>query len=170
MDTFADQSPADLLALHMDPPGPVPGLGDHQMLADLDAGSLAALVAAVGADSESPERPSPLLSFEIRHLGGALGRREEGSGALGALDGRYMTFGVGMLPAPEMRPPLEAALAVAREALDVVDAGSSYANFAEHPVGAEALYGPRTLTRLRAIKAAADPDGLLLANHQIDPA
>jgi hypothetical protein len=154
----------------MDPPGPVPGHGDHQMLADLDAESLAALVAAVGAESETPERPSPLLSFELRHLGGALGRRDEGSGALGALDARYMTFGVGMLPAPELLAPLEEALARGREALDVVDSGGSYGNFAESAVDAGAIYGPRTLARLREVKAAVDPDGVLLANHQIDAA
>lgn len=168
MDTFATQPPAELLALHMDPPEPVPGYGEHQMLADLDAAALAALVEAVGPASESPEKPSPLLSFEFRHLGGALARREEGSGALGALEGRYMTFGVGMLPAPELKPPLQAALARASEALDVVDTGGAYANFSEQAVDPGAIYGPRTLARLRNVKAAVDPDGLLLANHQID--
>ncbi len=59
------------LGLHMDPPGPVPGHGDHQMLADLDADSLAALVAAVG-----PGTDAPILSFEFRHIGRALGGRQ----------------------------------------------------------------------------------------------
>ena len=165
MDTFAVQTPADLLGLHMDPPGPVPGFGDHQMLADLDAASLEALVAAVGPGTESP-----ILSYEFRHLGGALERRCEGSGALGALEGRFMTFGVGILAMPEMGPPLKAALARAREALDVVDSGCNYANFAESAVGADSIYGPRTLARLRDVKAAVDPDGLLHGNHPIDAA
>lgn len=163
MDTFAVQPPAALLALHMDPPGPVPGAGDHQMLADLDADSLAAVVAAVG-----PGTGSPLLSFEFRHLGGALERRGEGSGALGALEGRYMTFGVGMLAVPEMEAPLRAALAVAREALDVVDSGRKYANFAEESVDPGSIYGPRTLARLREVRAYVDPKGLFHGNHPID--
>ncbi len=163
MDTFAMQAPADLLALHMDPPGPVPGHGDHQMLADLDAESLAALVAAVG-----PGTDAPILSYEFRHIGGALGRREEGSGALGALEGRYMTFGVGILAVPEMGPPLRAALARAREALEVVDGGRHYANFAEATVEAESIHGPRTLARLREVRASVDPDGRLHGNHPID--
>ena len=135
------------------------------MLADLDADSLAALVAAVG-----PGTDAPILSYEFRHLGGALERRSEGSGALGALEGRFMTFGVGILAVPEMGPPLKAALARAREALDVVDSGGNYANFAESAVGADSIYGPRTLARLREIKAAVDPDGLLHGNHPIDAA
>ena len=165
MDTFAEQSPADLLALHMDPPGPVPGQGDHQMLADLDAASLEALVAAVG-----PGTDSPLLSFEFRHLGGALGRRAEGCGALGALEGRFMTFAVGILAAPEMAPALLAAMAKAREALDVVDNGCHYGNFAEGVVEAESIYGPRTLARMRTVRAAVDADSLLYGNHPIDAA
>jgi FAD/FMN-containing dehydrogenase len=163
MDTFAMQAPENLLGLHMDPPGPVPGLGDHQMLADLDADSLAALVAAVG-----PGTDSPILSFEFRHIGGALARREEGSGALGALEGRYMTFGVGMLPAPELEAPLRAALGRAREALDIVDCGRNYANFAEQAVPAESIHGPRTLARMRAVRASVDPTARLHGNHPID--
>jgi len=163
MDTFAIVTPPDLLALHMDPPGPVPGQGDHQMLADLDAESLQRLVAAVG-----PGTDSPLLSFEFRHIGGALGRRGEGSGALGALGGRYMTFAVGMLMDPAMAPPLQTAFAAAREALEVVDSGAAYLNFAESRVEPGAIFGERTLGRLREIRANVDPEGMFLANHSID--
>ncbi len=163
MDTFSTVEPQHLLALHMDPPGPVPGLGDHQMLADLDADSLAALVAAVGPDSGSP-----LLSFEFRHLGGALGRRGEDSGALGVLSGKFMTFAVGMLLEPEMAAPLRSSFAAARQALAVVDNGDSYMNFAEHRVEPEAIFGERTLSRLREVRANVDPDGIFVANHSID--
>jgi FAD/FMN-containing dehydrogenase len=163
MDTFATVPVPHLLGLHMDPPGPVPGLGDHQMLADLDADSLSALVEAVG-----PGSGSPLLSFEFRHLGGALGRRAEDSGALGALSGRFMTFAVGMLPAPEMEAPLRSSFAAARQALEVLDNGDSYMNFAEHRVEPEAIFGERSLQRLREIRANVDPDGLFHANHPID--
>src|SRR4029079_2393564 len=145
------------------PPGPVPGLGDHQMLAGLDAESLAALVEAVG-----PGSGSPLVSFEFRHLGGALGRRAEDSGALGALSGEYMTFAVGMLPVPELEAPLRSSFAAAREALAVVDNGDSYANFAQHRVAPDSLVGERSLNRLREIRANVDPDGLFHANHPID--
>ena len=156
-------TPPDLLALHMDPPGPVPGSGDHQMLADLDAELLQRLVEAVG-----PGTDSPLLSFEFRHLGGALGRRDEGTGALGALGGRYMTFAVGMLMDPALAPPLRASFAAARRALDVVDSGGAYLNFAESPVEPEAIFGDRTLNRLREVRANVDPEGMFVANHSID--
>ena len=162
MDTFGMVAPDALLMLHMDPPGPVPGKGDHQMLADLDADAISALVEAIGPGSDSV-----LVSFEIRHLGGALGGSREGSGAVGSLDARYMTYGVGMLAVPEMEPPLLASLAAAREALDVVDNGTYYGNFAESELDADVIYGERTLKRLREIKDVVDPDGVMNGNHGI---
>jgi hypothetical protein len=162
MDTFAMIGPAELLQLHMDPPAPVPGIGDHQMLADLDAGSLEAVVEAVG-----PGSGSPLVSFEFRHIGGALARRREGGGSLGALEGRYMSFGVGIPMGPESVEAIAATLGRAREALDVVDNGSFYGNFAESEVEPEEIWGERTLRRLREVKASVDPDGLLHGNHPV---
>jgi hypothetical protein len=162
MDTFATIPVPALLELHMDPPGPVPGLGDHQMLADLDADSLRALVEAVG-----PGSGSPLLSFEFRHLGGALGRRADGCGALGGLSGGFMTFAVGMLPAPEMEAPLRSSFAAARQALEGLDNGDCIMNFAECRVEPEAIFGERSLRRLREIRANVDPGGLFHANHPL---
>ena len=37
-----------------------------------------------------------------------------------------------------------------------------YQNFAERPYGAEALYGPTAATRLRAVRAAYDPDRIFV--------
>jgi hypothetical protein len=41
-------------------------------------------------------------------------------------------------------------------------------NFAEHRVEPEAIFGERSLQRLREIRANVDPDGLFHANHPID--
>ncbi len=87
MDTFATIGPPDLLACTWTPRGRCPGIGDHQMLADLDAESLAALVEAVG-----PGTGSPLLSFEFRHLGGALGRGRRTAARSARSSGEFMTF------------------------------------------------------------------------------
>src|SRR5881397_1395570 len=71
MDTFATIPPTGLQELHMDPPHPVPGKGDHIMLRDLTPTGIEKIVEAAGAKSASP-----LLSVEFRHLGGALGRAQ----------------------------------------------------------------------------------------------
>jgi hypothetical protein len=147
MDTMAMIRMPELMATHMDPPEPVPGHGDHQMLADLDADAIDAVVKAAG-----PGSGSPLVSVEFRHIGGALGRRMPGAGALGALEGEVMTFSVAMV----------------REALAPVDNGANYLNFAEHAVEPESIYGSARLARLREVKAAYDPEGLFRGNHPIE--
>ena len=49
-----------------------------------------------------PGSGSPLLMAELRHLGGALGRPADPSGALPALKADYNLFGVGIAMGPEV--------------------------------------------------------------------
>src|SRR5436190_3250335 len=90
MDTVATIPATELQTLHMDPPHPVPGIGDHMLLRDLTRAGIESVVAAAGAESASP-----LLSVEFRHLGGALGRAELGNGATASLDAAFALFAVG---------------------------------------------------------------------------
>src|SRR4051794_18172724 len=76
MDTFATIPATGLQELHMDPPNPVPGVGDHMLMRDLTPAGIERVVEVAGAGSSSP-----LLSVEFRHLGGAIGRAEPGNGA-----------------------------------------------------------------------------------------
>ena len=64
---------------------------DGMLLAELTAETVDALVGVAGADSGSP-----LLSVEIRHLGGAVGRPAPGGGALASIDAPFAMFAVGM--------------------------------------------------------------------------
>ena len=61
LDTFAMQPPAGIAELHMDPRDPVPSLGDHNLVGELDARAIEELVAAAGPGSESS-----LVSVELR--------------------------------------------------------------------------------------------------------
>src|SRR5947208_4585146 len=81
MDTFATIPASGLQELHMDPPHPVPGIGDHMLLRDLTRAGIEKAVEVAGANSASP-----LLSVEFRHLEGALARPEPGHGATAALE------------------------------------------------------------------------------------
>ena len=67
-----------------------------------------------------------------------------------------------------MAAPLRASFAAAREALDALNSGEAYLNFAESPVEPESIFGERTLGRLREVRANVDPEGMFLANHSID--
>jgi hypothetical protein len=165
MDTFATVPAAELQTLHMDPPNPVPGMGDHMLMSDLTPDAIDKIVAAAGADSTSP-----LLSVEFRHLGGALGRAEAGNGATAAIDAAYAMFAVGLAIDAVMTAAVAAYLPVVKEALAPWDSGREYLNFAEHRTDVRRLWPAATYDRLRQIKAQHDPADMFRSNHPVPPA
>jgi hypothetical protein len=165
IDTLATVSPVDLLRLHMDPEQPVPAIGGGQLLRSFPSEAIDALVAVAGPGSDSP-----LVTLEVRHIGGATGRAAEGHGALAALEGEYMTFGGGIPMAPELGVAIGSRLAALETALAPWASETTYLNFVEHPADSDAFYPPDTYARLRAAKRAYDPHELFLSNHPIPPA
>lgn len=162
MDTFEPVAPARLPELHMDPPEPVPYLGEDGMLGDLPGQAIDDLLAVVG-----PGTGSPLLSAEIRHLGGALARSNPGAGALSAIDGSFLTYAVGMFADEPSRAAVEASLAQLREAAAPYSGVRRYYNFVETQIEASDLFEADSLERLRQVKAQVDPDGIFQANHAL---
>lgn len=165
IDTFAMVPATALQELHMDPPGPVPGLGDHMLMSDLTPAAIERVVEVAGAHVQSP-----LLSIEFRHLGGALGRREPGSGATAAFDAKFVMFEVGMTVDPAMHAAVEAALPVVMDALAPYDAGREYLNFAEQSTDPRRLWPLDTYHRLRQVKRDWDPMDIFQSNHPVPPA
>jgi hypothetical protein len=162
LDMFAVMPPAGLIEVHGDPKHPVPGMGGHRLLRDLDGAAVDTLLEAAG-----PGSGSPLVSCELRQLGGALGRREPGHGALGSLDGDYSLFAVGVVTGAEAAMAIDAALTELLDAMAPWDAGTGYLNFVETADHPRRFYDAATYNRLKAVKASVDPDGVILANHPI---
>ena len=144
IDTFAMVPPVGIAELHMDPPEPVPYTGEGMMLGELDAAAIDAFVAAAG-----PESGSPLVSAEIRHLGGALHRAGEGHGALATFDSAYLTFALGMVFDEETYRANREQLALVREALTPYDTGRQYLNFTEDHTDPATFYREDAYRRLR---------------------
>ena len=165
MDTFATIPAPALSGLHMDPPEPVPALTGHQMVESLPAEAVDALLGAAG-----PGSGSPLLSVELRHLGGELGRARPDQGAVGALRGEYAMFGVGVPVSPELAAASEEAFGRVREALAPFDSGRPYMNFQDRPTDSERLFEDDAYGRLAAVKAKYDPDDVVRANHPVKAA
>ena len=162
MDTVAVMPIAGLSRLHMDPEQPVPGAGDGAMLNEVDEELIDRFVDGVVG--------SPLLSAEIRHLGGAIARRSSQHGAIDAFDAPYVMFNVGLAPTPAAVRAVEAAAADLRQALAAWEADHTYMNFAETSRKATALFSSASYHRLRRIKAILDPTDLIRSNHPIPPA
>lgn len=163
-DTFATIPVEQLDQLNMDPPAPAPIYGDGWLQTELGSEAVEALVQAAG-----PGVDTPLVTVDLRHLGAALtpGR---GGGAVDGLPGAFLGFAVGVTPQPEAIEPVRAAVTAVQDALAPWSTQGRYLNFAEQPRDASSFYDPLTWARLRAFKAAYDPDDLIRSNHPIPAA
>jgi FAD/FMN-containing dehydrogenase len=161
MDTFATQPPAGISDLHMDPPEPGPAIGDGMLLGELDAEALDDWLGVVGPGSDSP-----LVSVELRHIGGALARPAPDGGVLDSVPGNFLQFAVGIVPEPALREPVLDRVAQLEAAMAPRSTGR-YRSFSLNPIEAADVLPAEKCERLRAVKAEYDPDGLFLSNQPI---
>ena len=159
IDTFARIPAPALLGVHMDPPEPTPSVTWHAMLAELTAGAVDAFVAAA--------RTPGIFVQELRHLGGAAGRRPAAGGAIASLDGDYLVHSIAVVPAPEAAGAATAAVRAGVEALAEWRADALALTFIDAPGADRALaFGP-AWTRLRLLKLACDPANLFAAARPV---
>ena len=163
-DTIATIPVQDLSHLHMDPEEPVPGVADGSVLSHLDDRAIDELdhVAGVGSGS-------PLLSVEVRHLGGELRRARPQHGAISSIEGDYVMFAVGVTPTPQAHAAVSRHVEVVKEALVPWTARHMYLNFAETGRNARSFWSEAAHARLRRLKATVDPANRIRANHPITP-
>jgi FAD/FMN-containing dehydrogenase len=160
LDLFATMPAAGLVEIHSDPRQPVAAMGNHRLLENVGDGAIDTLLEVAGPGSRSP-----LLSVELRQLGGALAR--PGTGALAKLDGEFSLFAVGQVTSAEAAMAIDASLAELLDAMAPWDAGTGYLNFVENRDHARRFFDRQTYNRLRAVKEAVDPDHTILANHPV---
>ncbi|WP_340537584.1 FAD-binding oxidoreductase [Nocardioides sp. GXZ039] len=163
-DTFATIPVERLDQLNMDPPAPTPIYGDGWLQTDLNAEAVETVVRAVGSGVDTP-----LLAVDLRHLGGAL-NSGRGGGAIDGLPGAFLGFAVGITARPEAIDRVRSAVTGIQDGLEPWRAPARYLNFVEQPSDARSFYDPLTWARLRAFKAAYDPDDLIRSNHPIPAA
>ena len=162
IDTFAVTPTAALGQMHMDPPGPTPGVGDGFILDDMPLDAIDALMGVVG-----PGVDTALLMIDLRHLGGVLSSCDPRGGAVDHLPGRFLGFSAGVVPFPAAAAAVRADLdrlvaAVAPWRLD-----RDYMNFREAKADANRFYSPRALARLRQVASRFNPDQVVRSNHEL---
>jgi hypothetical protein len=129
------------------------------MLAEVDAELVDTLVdLTVG---------SPLLSVEIRHLGGAVARPRPEHGAVSHFEAPFILYAVGIAPTPEAKEIVEGVTAVLRDALAPWEADHTYLNFAETRRGGAKLFTAEAHEGLLRIKAEVDPQDVIRSNHPL---
>ncbi|WP_217913984.1 FAD-binding oxidoreductase [Miltoncostaea marina] len=162
IDTVAAMPPTGLVRLHQDPEGPTPGVGDGALLDALPAEAIDALLRDAG-----PGSGSPLLSVELRHLGGALGRPHPDGGALSSIDAGFALFAIGLPMDAEMGAAVAAGAEKLIAALAPWGHGRAYLNFAERRKGSETAFDADAHARLLAVRERFDPGRLMHANHPL---
>ncbi len=162
LDTYGMAPPIALAELAMDPADPLPYRSRTALLDDLPSKTIEELARIAGAGS-------PLTLFQLRHMGGALGREEPGAGARATLPGQICAFALGVVPDPGLAPAVKAALDEVSDTLAPHRVGD-YPNFVEEKADTSAFFDAETWTRLRRVKSTYDPQDLFHGNHHIAPA
>jgi FAD binding domain len=156
IDTFATIPVEQLSRLHMDPDHPVPGTGDGMLLDTVTEETIGVLEAVAGAGSGSP-----LLSLELRHLGGALAEPESGHGALAGIEAAFAEYAVGITPDAAAKAAVGSHLDMISDALAPWQSRKAYANFADRPVDPARLVADGAGRRLEQIRAIYDPEHVM---------
>lgn len=161
IDSVRTMSPAELAGVHGDPPQPAPAYGDAVVLTEISPASADAFVAAALAPASSP-----LVSIELRQLGGMLTPGRATGGAISTIDGAGLVYVVGIVPVPEALEPVRAATAEVISRLAAFASTRAVKTFSERPTGADALYGDAA-EQVRRVAAAWDPQGIVRTAHPL---
>jgi hypothetical protein len=164
-DTITTVPMPALSHLHMDPEQPVPGAADGMMIGSLPTEAVDAFANAAG-----PGAAYPLLTAEIRHLGGELARPRPSNGALACFNADYVLHAASLTPVPELVGPVTAQIETIKGSLAPWAARQMYLNFAETQHPKAPFWTEQAYQRLRQIKANVDPDDIIRSNHPIPPA
>ncbi len=160
MDTVGHVPLGQLGDIAAEPIDPMPVMESSGLLADLDDVTLDRLLAAAGANAELA-----LNVVQIRHLGGAMSRSTTADVPQGGITENYSFFTLGVPAVPELVGPIEAGFAAVRGALADQTTDRDFFNFRGSSSDATSCFSPEVAERLRAVKASADPRGVIRSNR-----
>ncbi|PJJ73482.1 FAD/FMN-containing dehydrogenase [Diaminobutyricimonas aerilata] len=150
-DTRRAMSVAELGSITGEPTAPGPGASHAELITALDDAALDALVS---------EPIAPLLSVQVRHLGGAFARPSDSPH--GALGEPYALYMFGLPLGEEAARAIRAKQAALAAALPT--SGRKPVTFLDPTERLSDALPPESIERLRRIKREYDPRGLIRAN------
>ncbi len=158
-DTYTTLPSAQLDTIGLDPVIPLGARTRTELLRDLDAPTIAALLEVAGPDARSP-----LAMLEIRLLGGALAGPPGALSPLARTSARFSLNAIGLTTTPVPADTVRAHLARVSEAIRPLATGDTYVNFLDldqaTPDRMRAAYTDADWARMVALKTAYDPDDL----------
>jgi hypothetical protein len=153
--TWRPATTLDVLRTHMDPPDPLPAVSDHTVLGDLDSGGRRAFLSTADVASQSP-----LVSSELRQLGGALADEAADGGAFNRTDGAYSYYGLAVPTDEGQAAAVGRHLAQARTALAPWDTGRVVPTFVEDRDNPGRWMNEERAAFVDLVRRDIDPDGL----------
>ncbi|MGW4065081.1 FAD-binding oxidoreductase [Amycolatopsis sp. NPDC004747] len=158
-DTWAEAGPEAVPHTHMDPVDPLPMCGDHLLLTELGDAAAAEFLRVTG-----PGSGSPLISAELRQLGGALAAAPPDAGALGHLDAGFAYLGAGVPDGPAAEAAIAAHCAHVRAALAPWDTGRTAPTFVENFAQPQGHLDAERVRVLDRVRRRVDPRGMFLGD------
>lgn len=151
LDTWHSGPAADIAHTHMDPADPSPAWTDHDLLRELPDAAIDALV-------DLGHRETPLLSTELRQLGGAFAHPAEAGGVFDRVEEPFLLQALAITPAPGVLEAAVAHHAALRAELGDVITGRCAPTFLDSNDG-RAGGDEHARRRLEEIRRAVDPEG-----------
>jgi Berberine and berberine like len=165
IDTWQVLPVSGLDVVGMDPVDPIPAQQHCELLPDLPAATIDALV-DLGTDS-------PLIMLELRQLGGALGGGRTALSPLAHTSARFSMNAIGVTPTQAAAAGVRGYLGQVAAAMRPHATGETYLNFLDldgaTPQRVRAAYSAEDWARLIALKARLDPGNVFRFNHNIPP-
>lgn len=155
VDTWHEAGPAAVPDTHMDPPEPVPVLGDHLLLDELGEEGVAEFLRVTAGRADQA-----LTVAELRQLGGALSRGTPASGALGRIDARYAYSGAGVPGDAAGEKRIRDHCALVRRALSPWDTGRTAPTFVATPEQPQGHLDADDVRAVDRVRSRVDPSGL----------
>jgi hypothetical protein len=153
LNTWARAHPSTLPMTHMDPREPIPGIGDHLLLRDLDDEALLHIVSLAASDTT-------LAVFELRQMGGRFAVPEVDGGAFDRTSAKFLYLGAGAVFDEEARKQIDARLVVFRDYLEKWNTGYTAPTFVENFAGPQRTLDDKANSRVVRIRALFDPTGI----------
>jgi hypothetical protein len=144
-----------VLQAHLDPPDPVPFLGDHFVLGDIGDDGAGEFLRLVDA-----EAPSPLVAVGLRQLGGAYAHPDPLGGALSHVDGSFAFSTSGAPGLTGTREEIELRCATLRDRLAHWDTGTTVPSFVEDHRAPQRHLDEPSLATVDRVRDRIDPEGL----------
>ncbi|MFM9372921.1 FAD-dependent oxidoreductase [Streptomyces sp. Da 82-17] len=155
LDTWEAAAPPAVLHTHMDPTDPLPMVGDHMLLDELGDAGAAEFLRVTG-----PGSGSPLISAELRQLGGAFAEPSPTGGALSHIAAPYAYLGAGVPQDEADAGAIRAHCARVRAALDPWNTGRTAPTLVEDTEQPQGHLTDEQREAVDRVRERVDPLGL----------